>query len=113
MLRSPARRQATLYVALLTITLLLLAFSSSGPLTEMRRGVGFAMAPIQNVLRGAGEGFSSFFGALGEIDQLRQQNQTPADAGQRAPDRKPVAREPAGAEPTADRHPAGALLALV
>jgi rod shape-determining protein MreC len=76
MLRSPARRQATLYVALLTITLLLLAFSSSGPLTEMRRGVGFAMAPIQNVLRGAGEGFSSFFAALGEIDQLRQQNQT-------------------------------------
>jgi len=75
MLRSPARRQATLYVALLTITLLLLAFSSSGPLTEMRRGVGFAMAPIQNVLRGAGQGFSSLFGALGEIDQLRQQNQ--------------------------------------
>src|SRR5689334_6669907 len=75
MLRSPARRQATLYVALLTVTLLLLAFSSSGPLTEMRRGVGFAMAPIQNVLRGAGQGFSSFFGALGEIDQLRQQNQ--------------------------------------
>jgi len=75
MLRSPARRQATLYVALLTITLLLLAFSSSGPLTEIRRGVGFAMAPIQNVLRGAGQGFSSFFGALGEIDQLRQQNQ--------------------------------------
>jgi len=75
MLSSPARRQATLYVALLTVTLLLLAFSSSGPLTEMRRGVGFAMAPIQNVLRGAGQGFSSFFGALGEIDQLRQQNQ--------------------------------------
>jgi len=75
MLRSPARRQATLYVALLTITLLLLAFSSSGPLTEMRRGVGFAMAPIQNVLRGAGQGVSSLFGALGEIDQLRQQNQ--------------------------------------
>ncbi|HEY7025035.1 MAG TPA: rod shape-determining protein MreC [Candidatus Limnocylindrales bacterium] len=72
---SPARRQVALYVALLTICLLLLAFSSSAPLTEMRRGVGFAMAPIQNVLRGAGQGFSSFFGALGEIDQLRQQNQ--------------------------------------
>jgi rod shape-determining protein MreC len=75
MLRSPARRQAALYVALLTITLLLLAFSSSAPLTEARRAVGFAMAPIQNVLRGAGQGFSSFFGALGEIDRLREQNQ--------------------------------------
>jgi rod shape-determining protein MreC len=70
-----ARRQAFLYVALLTITLLLVAFSSSGPLTELRRGVGFAMAPIQNVLRQSGRTVSSFFATLGEIDRLRQENQ--------------------------------------
>jgi rod shape-determining protein MreC len=70
-----ARRQAILYVALLTITLLLLAFSSSGPLTELRRGVGFAMAPIQSVLRESGRTVSSFFATLGEIDRLRQENQ--------------------------------------
>jgi len=64
-----------LYVALLAISLLLLAFSASAPITELRRGVGFAMAPIQNVLRESGRTVSSFFATLGEIDRLRQQNQ--------------------------------------
>ena len=75
MLRSSGRRQAALYVALLAISLLLLAFSASAPVTELRRGVGFAMAPIQNVLRESGRTVSSFFATLGEIDRLRQQNQ--------------------------------------
>lgn len=69
------RRQAILYVALLTISLLLLAFSSSVPITELRRGVSFAMTPIQNVLRESGRTVSSFFATLGEIDQLRQANE--------------------------------------
>jgi len=71
----PGRRQALLYVALLTISLLLLAFSSSTPITELRRGVGFAMAPIQSVLRQSGQTVSSFFATLGEIDRLRTENQ--------------------------------------
>src|SRR3954454_20557188 len=75
MLRSSGRRQAFLYIALLTITLLMLAFSASAPITELRRGVSFAMAPVQNVLRQTGQGVSSFFATLGEIDRLRQQNQ--------------------------------------
>jgi rod shape-determining protein MreC len=75
MLRSRGRRQAFLYVALLTITLLMLAFSASAPITELRRGVSFAMSPIQNVLRETGQGVSSFFATLGEIDRLRLQNQ--------------------------------------
>ena len=68
------RRQAILYVALLAISLLLLAFSSSGPITELRHGVSFAMTPIQNVLRESGRTVSSFFATLGEIDRLRQEN---------------------------------------
>src|SRR4051812_14500391 len=76
MFRSPAgRRQGFLYVALLTISLLLIAFSSSAPISEVRRGVGFAMAPIQNALRESGRTVSSFFATLGEIDLLRQQNE--------------------------------------
>jgi len=59
----------------IAITLLLLAFSSSPPLTQLRSGVGFAMAPMQNVLRQTGQTVSSFFATLGEIDRLRQQNQ--------------------------------------
>src|SRR3954462_11624122 len=57
------------------MTLLMLAFSASAPITELRRGVGFAMAPIQNVLRESGQTVSSFFATLGEIDRLRQENQ--------------------------------------
>src|SRR3954469_11051529 len=75
MLSTTGRRQAALYVALLTITLLLLAFSASAPVTELRRGVGFAMSPIQNVLRQGGQTVSSFFATLGEIDRVRQENQ--------------------------------------
>lgn len=71
----PGRRQAVLYVALLTISLLLLAFSDSPPIKQVRSGVGFAMAPIQNVLRETGQTVSSFFATLGEIDRLRQENQ--------------------------------------
>jgi rod shape-determining protein MreC len=75
MLRSSGRWQAGLYVALVTISLLMLAFSASAPITELRRGVGFAMAPIQNVLRSGGQTVSSFFATLGEIDRLRLENQ--------------------------------------
>src|SRR3954464_1039416 len=75
MLTPPGRRQAGLYVALLAISLLMLAFSSSAPITELRRGVGFAMSPIQNVLREGGQTVSSFFATLGEIDRLRRENQ--------------------------------------
>src|SRR3954464_7114563 len=75
MLPAPGRRQVSLYLALLTVSLLMLAFSSSAPITELRRGVGFAMAPIQNVLRQGGQTVSSFFATLGEIDRLRLENQ--------------------------------------
>jgi rod shape-determining protein MreC len=70
-----ARRQAILYVGLIAVSLLMLAFSASGPVTDLRRGVGFAMAPIQNVLRESGRTVSSLFATLGEIDRLRQENQ--------------------------------------
>lgn len=70
-----ARRQAILYVGLLTVTMLLIAFSGSAPLAELRRGVGFAMAPIQGAMRDVGRTVSSFFATLGEIDRLRQENQ--------------------------------------
>jgi rod shape-determining protein MreC len=68
-----ARRQTAAYVALLAITILLLAFSSSGPLLELRRGVGFALTPIQDTLRTGTRTFTSLFGAFGEINTLRQQ----------------------------------------
>ena len=70
-----ARRQTAAYVLLLVVTLLLLAFSNSGPLLELRRGVGFALSPIQDTLRQATRTVTSVFSAIGEIDKLRQQNE--------------------------------------
>lgn len=69
------RRQVVVYVLLLAISMLLLAFSSSAPVTQLRQGVGYAMAPIQEVLRGTGRTVGSIFSAFGEIERLRQQNE--------------------------------------
>jgi rod shape-determining protein MreC len=41
----------------------------------LRRGVGYAMAPIQEVLRDAGQTVGSLFSTIGEIERLRQQNE--------------------------------------
>jgi rod shape-determining protein MreC len=69
------RRQIAIYVALLAMSLLMLAFSASEPIGQLRRGVGYAMAPIQEVLRGSARTVGSLFTTLGEIERLRQQNE--------------------------------------
>ncbi len=70
-----ARRRGMIYVALLATALLLMAFSSAGPLVELQRGVGFAFKPIQSSLTGMARSVSSFVDAIGSIDQLRSRNQ--------------------------------------
>lgn len=70
-----SRRVAISYAILLAISLLLLAVSGSPPITELRRGVGFAMSPIQGALSGGTRAFTSLFDALAEIEQLRRSNQ--------------------------------------
>lgn len=72
---SPGRRQLAAYVALVAITLLLVAFSNSQPLLELRRGVGFAMTPIQETLRSGTRTVTSIFTTIGEIERLRTQNE--------------------------------------
>lgn len=70
-----ARRRGVVYVILLAVSLLLMAFSSAGPLVELQRGIGFAFKPIQSSLTGVARGVSSFVDAIGSIDQLRARNQ--------------------------------------
>ena len=70
-----ARRQIAAYVALLAISLLLLAFSNSAPLLELRRGVGFALSPVQDTLRQGTRTVTSIFATISEIDRLRHQNE--------------------------------------
>jgi rod shape-determining protein MreC len=75
MLSTPAaKRQAIAYISLLIVSLLLLAFSSSVALLELRKGIGFAMAPVQASLRDATRQVTSVFAAVGQIEQLRQEN---------------------------------------
>ena len=69
------KRQVAVYVGLLVLTILLLAFSSSAPLLELRQGLGFALSPIQDSLRQGTRTVTSIFGTLSEIEQLRQQNE--------------------------------------
>ena len=70
-----ASRQIALYVVLVAITLILLAFSNSGLSLELRRGVGFALSPIQDTLRQGTRTVTSLFATIGEIERLRQQNE--------------------------------------
>jgi rod shape-determining protein MreC len=69
-----ARRQLILFVFLLAISMLMLAFSSTAPLIELRRGVSFAVSPVQNVLRQGAQTFGSLFATIGEIERLRTVN---------------------------------------
>ena len=69
------KRQVSVYVGLIVLTILLVAFSGSAPLLEARRGLGFALAPIQDSLRQGTRTLTSVFATLNDIEQLRQQNE--------------------------------------
>ena len=69
-----ARGHIVTYVMLIAVSLLLLAFSDSQPLRDLRGGVNFALAPVQEVLSGGARSVGSLFTAVAEIDQLRQEN---------------------------------------
>ena len=70
-----SRRRAITYAVLVAACLILLAVSSTPPMQELRRGVGFALTPIQQALAGVTDGVTSLFGAWTEIDQLRVENE--------------------------------------
>jgi rod shape-determining protein MreC len=73
MIATPQTRRLVLaYVVLLAFSLLLLAFSGSAPLLELRRGVGFALAPIQDALRGGASQVGAVFSTIAELERLRQ-----------------------------------------
>lgn len=69
-----ARGHIVTYVVLIAVSLLLLAFSDSRPLRDLRGGVNFALAPVQEALSGGARSVGSFFAAFTEIDQLRKEN---------------------------------------
>ena len=69
------RRWAVVYAVLLAICLTGIAFSNAAPIQELRRGLVFAVSPIQEALAGTTRTITSLAGAVGDIDQLRRDNQ--------------------------------------
>jgi rod shape-determining protein MreC len=69
-----SRRRGIAYALLLAASLLLLALSGAGALTQLRAGVSFALTPIQSALAGVTRGATSLIATVGEIDRLQQDN---------------------------------------
>ena len=69
------RRRAISYVALLAAAIVLMAVSANPLVVELQRGIGFAFQPIQGSLDAIGRDLSSIATAVGEIDQLRLDNE--------------------------------------
>ena len=73
---SPNRRaRGGLWFATFTIaSLLMLLASSTEPALTLQRVTTRALDPVRSAIGGVGEGVAGIFGAIGEIDRLRSEN---------------------------------------
>jgi rod shape-determining protein MreC len=73
---SPHRRsRAGLWFAAFTIaSLLMLLASSTEPAQTLQHVTTRALDPVRSAISGVGEGVAGLFGAIGEIDRLRSEN---------------------------------------
>ena len=78
-----ARRRAFVYVALLGVSLVLMAFSQTPAALEVQRGIGFVLRPFQGGLDAVGREVTSLVDAVREIDRLRLENQALRDENDR------------------------------
>ncbi len=70
-----ARRAGIAFVALLIVSVTLMAFSSNPAIRDAQNGIGFAFRPIQSALDTFASGIASIGTAISEIDQLRVDNE--------------------------------------
>ncbi len=70
-----ARRRLIEFIVLVGLCLAMLVVSGSAPVDELRRGVKFAIAPVQDSLSNGTRSLTSVLGAFGEVDMLRRENQ--------------------------------------
>ena len=69
-----ARRKGAVYVALLVVSMVLLAISSNPFVRDVQHGVAFAFKPVQVAINGIAKDVRSIATTIAEIDQLRQDN---------------------------------------
>jgi rod shape-determining protein MreC len=77
------RRRGIVFTVLVVITLLLMAFSANPAVLELKRGLQFALRPIQGAIASVTSDVSSVFGSIGEINQLRIDNAALREDNQR------------------------------
>lgn len=78
-----ARRRGIVFLSLVLITVLLMAFSSNPAVRDAQNGVSFAFRPIQGALDDVARGVSSVVGSIAEIDRLRVDNAALRDENDR------------------------------
>jgi rod shape-determining protein MreC len=69
-----ARRRAVTFTILLSVSLILMAISSSPGVTEFQNAMAYALRPIQGALHDAAATVSNAVGAIGEIQGLHSDN---------------------------------------
>jgi rod shape-determining protein MreC len=78
-----ARRRGIVFMVLIAITLLMMAFSSNPAVKDIQNGIGFAFRPIQGALDQVAGGIASVTTAITEIDHLRTDNEALSDENAR------------------------------
>jgi rod shape-determining protein MreC len=69
-----SRRRSITFLVLVIISVLLLAVSESGPVSELRRGINFAVGPVRDSLSDGTRSATGFLDALAEVDLLKREN---------------------------------------
>ena len=69
-----ARRRAVTFTILLSVSLILMAISSSPGVTEFQNAMAYALRPIQGALHDVAATVSNAVGAIGEIQGLHSDN---------------------------------------
>jgi rod shape-determining protein MreC len=68
------RRRVIVFSGLVGLCLVMLFVSDSAPVQELRRGVNFAVAPVQGSLADGTRSVTQVLGAFSEIEALRREN---------------------------------------
>jgi rod shape-determining protein MreC len=69
-----ARRRSIVFIALLAITLVLMAVSSNPLVRDFQNAVNFALRPVQGAVNNVASGVAGVVGAVGEIERLHADN---------------------------------------
>jgi rod shape-determining protein MreC len=77
------RRRGLVFAVLISITLLLMAFSGNPYIRDVQNGFQYALKPIQDAITSVAAGVSGVASAIGEIDQLRNDNAALRDENER------------------------------